>query len=368
MWNYAQHFAMSDNSYGTTFGPSTPGVINLVSGQTNGVVATLNGTGDEVSGRRDGSLTMIGDADPMGDVCSSSTRAQGYMGSKNIGDLLTAAGVSWGGVHGRIQSQHRELQWNDGMQAHHDFGGDGRDGKRLHSAPLVLRLLAFDRQPGAHPAEILAEIGHGRPGQPPVRHCRIFTTAAAIGNLPAVSFLKAPGYQDGHAGYSDPLDEQTFVVKTINFLEGLPTWKNTAVVILYDDSDGWYDHQMGPIVNQSTGPSDALTGAGTCGTAATSLPGYNPPANLHALGRCGYGPTTASARDLSMGEGELCRPYRHRPDFGDPLHRRQLAGRTAHRPRVFRRDRQLDHPDVRFHAIRIDGYLFLSPSTGEKVF
>ena len=24
-------------------------------------------------------------------------------------------------------------------------------------------------------------------------------------HLPAVSFLKAPGYQDGHAGYSDPL-------------------------------------------------------------------------------------------------------------------------------------------------------------------
>ena len=29
--------------------------------------------------------------------------------------------------------------------------------------------------------------------------------------LPAVSFLKAPGYQDGHAGYSDPADEQEFV-------------------------------------------------------------------------------------------------------------------------------------------------------------
>ncbi len=27
--------------------------------------------------------------------------------------------------------------------------------------------------------------------------------------MPAVSFLKAPAYQDGHAGYSDPLDEQT---------------------------------------------------------------------------------------------------------------------------------------------------------------
>ena len=36
LWNYAQHFAMSDNSYDTMFGPSTPGALNLVSGQTHG--------------------------------------------------------------------------------------------------------------------------------------------------------------------------------------------------------------------------------------------------------------------------------------------------------------------------------------------
>jgi phospholipase C len=105
-----------------------------------------------------------------------------------------------------------------------------------------------------------------------------------------VSFIKAPAYQDGHAGYSDPLDEQIFIVDLVNFLQAQPTWSSTAVVVMYDDSDGWYDHQMGPIVNTSVGPDDALTGPGACGTAATSLPGYNPTANPHALGRCGYGP------------------------------------------------------------------------------
>ncbi|MGO9059523.1 MAG: alkaline phosphatase family protein, partial [Candidatus Binataceae bacterium] len=34
LWNYAQHFAMNDNSFGTTFGPSTPGLLNLVAGNT----------------------------------------------------------------------------------------------------------------------------------------------------------------------------------------------------------------------------------------------------------------------------------------------------------------------------------------------
>jgi phospholipase C len=62
------------------------------------------------------------------------------------------------------------------------------------------------------------------------------------------------------------------------------------VVIAYDDSDGWYDHQMGPIVNKSKSPADALTAPGECGDGTnTALPGVDP-GNTHAQGRCGYGP------------------------------------------------------------------------------
>src|SRR5262249_3817930 len=39
-----------------------------------------------------------------------------------------------------------------------------------------------------------------------------FWTAFYLGHLPAVSYLKAAAYQDGHAAYSDPIDEQNFVV------------------------------------------------------------------------------------------------------------------------------------------------------------
>jgi phospholipase C len=84
--------------------------------------------------------------------------------------------------------------------------------------------------------------------------------------MPAVSFLKAPAWADGHPGYSDPIDEQNFIVNTINQLQNTNVWKETAVIILYDDSDGWYDHQMSPIVTQSDVSDDNLTGIGSCGT------------------------------------------------------------------------------------------------------
>ena len=286
LWNYAQFFAMSDNSYGTTFGPSTPGLLNLVSGQTNGVSQTLNGTGDEVNGGSDNSLTMIGDADPIGDVCSSPTRAQGQMSGQNIGDLLNAAGITWGGFMGGFNLATVNSNGTTGCnRSSTGLAGTTSDYIAHHS---LFGYYASTANPQHTRPNSLSEIGNAGPANHQY-DLQDFYAAAAGGYFPAVSFLKAPAYQDGHAGYSDPLDEQTFIVNTINFLETLPTWSSTAVVIMYDDSDGWYDHQIAPIVNTSTGLADALTGPGACGTAATSLPGVNP-VNTHALGRCGYGP------------------------------------------------------------------------------
>src|SRR5580692_8158458 len=73
-WNYAQKFAMSDHSFSTTFGPSTQGALNVISGQTNGVINSVN-PGSSVVADGYGGFTAIGDADPTGDICSSTTQS-----------------------------------------------------------------------------------------------------------------------------------------------------------------------------------------------------------------------------------------------------------------------------------------------------
>src|ERR1700760_3334238 len=98
-WNYAQRFAMSDNSYDTNFGPSTDGALNLISGQLNGVIDAMNASGDIVDDGH-GGFTLVSDADPAGDTCSTTTGAVLSMSGKNVGDLLTAAGISWGFFEG----------------------------------------------------------------------------------------------------------------------------------------------------------------------------------------------------------------------------------------------------------------------------
>ena len=291
LWNYAQHFAMSDNSYGTNFGPSTPGLINLVSGQTNGVVAGLNPnppapTAGFSVADGNGGITVIGDSDPLNDVCSNPTRNQVQLGGQNIGDLLEAAGITWGGFMGGFDLTVTNPNGSTGCSrstTSNITGVKEIDYTPHHSLFAYWNTTANPNH--TRPASV-AEIGTAGPANHQY-DTNDFFAAVAAGNQPAVSFLKAPAYQDAHAGYSDPIDEQAFTVGVINFLEQQPTWNNTAVVIMYDDSDGWYDHQMGPIVNQSQTASDNLSAVGFCGASAPRQAGISAAA---AQGRCGYGP------------------------------------------------------------------------------
>jgi phospholipase C len=284
LWNYAQQFAMSDNSYNTTFGPSTPGAINLISGQTGGVVDAVS-AGDAVVPDGNGGQTLISDADPVGDVCSGTGTVQ--LGGQNIGDLLNSRGVTWGFFEGGFDltktnangstgcsrsttSQITHTKKADYIPHHQPFQYYASTANPKHLRPSSVHAIGYDGDAANHQYDI-----------------DDFYAAVKAGNFPAVSFLKAPGYQDGHAGYSDPLDEQAFIVHVINFLQQSGDWEHTAVVIAYDDSDGWYDHQMGPIVNQSSSAADALLGTGNCGDGSTALSSSTA---LHAQGRCGYGP------------------------------------------------------------------------------
>jgi len=287
LWNYAQRFAMSDNSYDTNFGPSTDGAVNLISGQLNGVTDDVNPGGDTIDDGN-GGLTLISDADPVGDVCSTTSGERVQFGGTNIGDLLNAKGITWGFFEGGFDLS--------------TVNANGTTGCKRTTTSAVTGTTKADYIPHHQPFQYYASTAnptHTRPSSTSAigysdaaNHqydLQDFFTAVRAGNFPAVSYLKASGYQDGHAGYSDPLDEQTFLVNTINFLQSLPDWESTAVVIAYDDSDGWYDHQMSPIVNQSSTAADMLTGTGACGNGATALPGVNA-GTAHAQGRCGYGP------------------------------------------------------------------------------
>ncbi|CAG9274352.1 Acid phosphatase [Paraburkholderia unamae] len=296
LWNYAQRFAMSDNAYTSTYGPSTPGALEVVSGQTNGMKVVLTTKQPSVAGSYyvndgEGGYTMINDVDPAYDSCSSTTDTA-LMTGKNIGDLLNARNVSWGGFMGGFDLATQNSNGTTGCKRSTlstVVGAATADYIPHHN---WFQYFASTSNPKHLRPNSIAAIGHsfGKDGNPdPANHqydTDDFFNAVKSGNFPAVSFLKAPAYQDGHAGYSDPLDEQAFVAKVVNFLQEQKDWDETAVIVAWDDSDGWYDHAYTlPTSASYDTVADQVTAPGTCGTGSAHDGLSGKPVN----GRCGPG-------------------------------------------------------------------------------
>jgi phospholipase C len=379
LWNYAQHYAMSDNSFGTTFGPSAPGAINLAAGDTGDVdmshtannpsIATSSAPNADLTPDGHGGYSLTSDAQPYWDDCS--TRDAVALEGRNIGDVLNQHHLSWGWFQGGLDPTtsyttalahigksaqptstfipdeffskasrvisgpaHSSDQalcdavhpvgtaFTNADATHFPAGFAGyKDDYIAHHEPFQYYAstanphhLAVQNVNGVDTLNGLESIGwdtqsykHGAPQFDTPNHQydtsdfdQLMAAIAAgdlpASDLPAVSFIKAPGYQDGHAAYSDPEDEQQFLVHIINELEESPDWSSTAVVINYDDSDGWYDHVFSDIVNPSHSVADNLTntvlgkGNGTSGE-CSSDPGQGPGGALAGeQGRCGFGP------------------------------------------------------------------------------
>ena len=272
IWNYAQHYALNDNAYGTMFGPSSPGALDLALGTTSNATYTGTGSPKGIIANADASGVLIGDADPTFDSCSTSKNRATLTGT-TIGDLLNGKNITWGWFQGGFANcaatsieplvpTTPATAITDYVPHHNPFQFFEDDANPSHKPPTSNSMIGKTDQ-AMHQYDL-----------------SLFYTALSNGYLPAVSFLKPKAFQNAHPGNSDPLDEQTWLVTVINAIESSPYWRDTAIVITYDDSDGWYDHQMDTVVNQSDATDDQLTDPGQCGTTPT---GANP-------GRCGYGP------------------------------------------------------------------------------
>jgi phospholipase C len=221
--------------------------------------------------------TLIGDTAAAFDDCDTTGRSQVAMTGTNVGDLLNAKGVTWGFFSGGFAPTSRNP---DGTAV----CGSSHTATTGVSVPDYNTAAPFQRYASTANTHHLPPASASMIGYSDQANHQYdlnnFWDAATSGNLPAVSFLKPPNYQNGKAQVSNALDEQAFLVGTLNRLQVLSEWQSTAVFITWDDSGGWYDHVMPPLVNQSNTKVDALTGPGACGTASPGA--YQ--------GRCGYGP------------------------------------------------------------------------------
>jgi phospholipase C len=140
-----------------------------------------------------------------------------------IGDRLDAAKLDWGWYSGG---------WNDAIAGNPD------------------KKFQFHHQPFAY----YASYADGTPGR--AAHLKDetdFIAAVQAGTLPAVSFVKFIGAQNEHPGYSDVADGENHAVQVINQIMAGANWKDTAIILTYDENGGQWDH-VSPPTTDSWGP------------------------------------------------------------------------------------------------------------------
>src|SRR6202044_3945050 len=134
------------------------------------------------------------------------------MGGKNIGDLLNAAGITWGwfggGFNLNIVNPDGSTGCNrqstspifgtkgDYVPHHTPFQYYASTPNPTHARPKSVKTIGFSGDSANHDYDV-----------------DDFFAAVKAGNFPTVSFLKAISIQDAHPGNSDPLDEQEFGAK-----------------------------------------------------------------------------------------------------------------------------------------------------------
>jgi len=185
----------------------------------NNAINTVQPTNQPSAGGSN-TLPLINDTDPS---------APNY--ESNIGDELSAAGVSWNWYSGG---------WNDANAGHPD------------------PLFQYHHQPFNY----FANYAPGMPGRSHLLDETDFTSAAQNGTLPAVSFIKPIGEENEHPGYASTDNGESHLVDLIKTIEGGPEADSTLIVVTYDEFGGQWDHVAPPGQGNTDGPHDAY-GPGT---------------------------------------------------------------------------------------------------------
>jgi phospholipase C len=231
----AANYVLADNFFHAAFGGSflnhqwlvcacTPVYANAVSDGTSKDYHTILGANGLPI--KDGQLTTKATGDyaintifPVNIPTIKGAKQLPLLHDNNIGDELSAKGVSWAWYSGG---------WNNAVAGSPD------------------PLFQFHHQPFNY----YANYSPGMPGRAHLKDETDFVAAAKAGTLPAVSFVKPIGNDNEHPGYTNLLRGEQHLIDLINDVRNGPNWADTAIVITYDEHGGFWDHVAPPTDSQ----------------------------------------------------------------------------------------------------------------------
>jgi len=197
LWSIADRFVLFDNYFSSALGDSLPNMLHLLAGTSNGIKTGTKET-----------LAQISDGVPT------------------VFDQLQAAGVSWKYYVAGLESLD-----GDRIAGGDYLRSDEPTPSQLYWAP-ILGMKRFWEDP---------QLNAGLASQ------EQFFLDAAEGRLPAVSFV-LPSPTDHPL--APPTAPQQRLLSLVNAMGKSPQWGSSAMLIVWDEWGGFYDHEPPPQVDE----------------------------------------------------------------------------------------------------------------------
>ena len=210
-WSLAHRYTLADNFFQGVYGPSTPGAQWLVAATNN----------------------TVHDPNPIGDVCNDYAPSISPQNIPNLGAEASAKGVSWAWFQGGFGKCVGSA--TNGYSAHHDpfqYFASTADLSHQWAWDPKLNYAQADR----HQRDL--DLFYAALSGSPVN--------GRVPDLPAISWVKAPSASDAHPGYSSPVADDQFVGELAKRLKASRYWKDSALMVAFDESGGWWDHAAPP--------------------------------------------------------------------------------------------------------------------------
>ena len=179
------------------------------------------------------------------DVADPARHTLPPMREKNVGDTLSAKGVSWAWYAGG---------WNAAL-------ADGRrDPKEPRQVIYASKGMAF--QPHHQPFNYFARFAPGTADR--AQHLKDgedLMRDIANGTLPQVTFYKPVGRLNQHPSYTNLAEGDEHIDDVLKRLRASPQWSKMVVIVTYDENGGFWDHvppPAGPGAGDRWGPGTRI--------------------------------------------------------------------------------------------------------------
>lgn len=261
LWMYAHRFSLYDHIFQAMYGPSTPGNIDLIAGQTGQTQAARHPQ-DKFRSYVTAGEPVVNDLNPaFGPYAYPYQAKQPHQLDQTYATLMLSMSGSSAGkvkidaddikddVSELVRLNHQAIPWAWYQEG---FGnGDGDDHPAYiphHNSPQYFGYIRKNPSLWNGEHDLLDFFSMMNAHQLPARSV-VFVKGGMqnpFGWKPANPSARNILGDDDHPGYSDSQLSESLVAKVVNTVARSPYWKDSAIIVLWDDSEGFYDHVPPP--------------------------------------------------------------------------------------------------------------------------